>query len=87
MNSAKPGACPVCQARFRGAATCSRCGADLTALMQLTARAYRLRRQAREALWRGDATVAVSLAGQAQELQNTPQGTSLRLLARWLATR
>ena len=27
--------CPVCQARFRGAAECSRCGADLTAITRM----------------------------------------------------
>ncbi|MBV9039017.1 MAG: hypothetical protein JO182_31315 [Acidobacteriaceae bacterium] len=67
--------------------TCSRCGADLTALMQLTAQAYRLRQQAREALQHGDVVTASNLIGQAQKLQNTPQGRSLRLLAHWLATR
>jgi hypothetical protein len=85
MSLAMPGACPVCGARFRGAVTCSRCGADLTALMQLTAQAYHLRQGAREALRRDDTTAAANLAEQAQHWHNTPQGRSLRLLAHWLA--
>jgi hypothetical protein len=32
--------CQVCQARFRGTAEWSRCGAELTALMLLAAHAY-----------------------------------------------
>jgi predicted amidophosphoribosyltransferase len=85
MSPAKPGVCPVCQARFRSSTACSRCGADLTALMQLTAHSYRLRQQARDALHRGDIAAALNLIGKAQKLQNTPQGRSLRFLAQWLA--
>ena len=39
--------CPVCRARFRGVAVCSRCGADLARLMLLAAEAWRLREAAR----------------------------------------
>jgi hypothetical protein len=44
--------CPVCLARFRGTRECSRCGADLTMVMKLAARAWRLREAAREAIRR-----------------------------------
>src|ERR1035437_240710 len=39
--------CPVCQARFRGTAEWSRCGAELTALMLLAAHVYVLRQATR----------------------------------------
>jgi hypothetical protein len=52
--------------------------------MQLMVQAYRLRQQAREVLRCGDAVAASSSIGQAQDLQNTPQGRSLRLLVHWL---
>jgi queuine/archaeosine tRNA-ribosyltransferase len=42
--------CPVCQARFRGTAEWSRCGAELTALMLLAAHVYVLRQAARQSL-------------------------------------
>jgi len=76
--------CPVCQARFRGAAVCSRCGADLARLMLLAAEAWRLRESAREAIAAGDFERASELAGGAQELQATPAGESLLRLSAWL---
>ena len=70
--------CPVCRARFRGAARCTRCGADLTALMLLLAHAYRLRQNARRLLRRGDSQKALTCIEDAQRLHATPQGNLLR---------
>jgi hypothetical protein len=66
--------CPVCKARFRGAAECSRCGADLTAPMLLASHAYVLRQQARQALRSGDARTALATACAAQGLHATAEG-------------
>ena len=77
-------ACPVCRARFRGARVCSRCGADLTPLMLLAARAWRLRQDARLAMTESDYGRALESAAAAQELQRSRSGEFLRLLARWL---
>ena len=70
--------CPVCRARFRGGAKCSRCGADLGALMLLAAHAYRQRQQARKLLRCGDCVTALACAEQAQRWQATPEGNLLR---------
>ena len=72
--------CPVCQARFRGSTECSRCGADLTAIMGLAAAAWRLRGAARQAIADGDFARARTLAAQAQELCSTPSGRDLELV-------
>lgn len=76
--------CPVCRASFRGTPECSRCGAELAPLMILAARAWRLRRQAREAIRRVSPAEAISLAEESQYLHPTPQGRRLLLLARLL---
>lgn len=76
--------CPVCQARFRGSSTCSRCGADLAPLMILIASAYRLRLEARQSLHAGDFERARKLAAQAQAIRSTQKGEDLRLLSSWL---
>ena len=78
--------CPVCQARFRGARLCSRCGADLGPLMRLAVTAWRLREAARQALEAGEFARALGLASEAQHLHGTPGGASLRLLGAWLDT-
>lgn len=70
--------CPVCKARFRGAAECSRCGADLTALMLLAAHAHALRQAARQALRSGDARTALASARAAQGLHSTAEGGLLQ---------
>jgi len=70
--------CPVCKARFRGAGGCSRCGADLTALMLLAAHAYALRQAARQALESGDAQTALVSARAAQGLHSTAEGWLLQ---------
>jgi len=76
--------CPVCQARFRGARICSRCGADLEPLMILSVKAWQLREKARQALEAGDLERALGLAGEAQGIQVTDSGEALRLLGAWL---
>jgi predicted amidophosphoribosyltransferase len=77
--------CPVCQARFRGARICSRCGADLEPLMLLTVKAWQLREAARQALGAGEVERALGLAIEAQGVQGTGNGEALRLLGAWLA--
>ena len=74
--------CPVCRAGFRGQSACSRCGADLTPLMTLVARAFGARQLARRALDGGDLNGARALADKAQRLCDTPPG---RKLARFVA--
>ena len=76
--------CPVCQARFRGARICSRCGAALELLMRLSVKAWQLRQAARQALDAGDAEEALRLAMEAQGVQYTERGETLRLLIAWL---
>jgi len=79
------GRCPACGARFRGAATCSRCGADLSGLMSLLVSAYRDRQEARRRLLAGDAAGAASRAGEAQRLAASSAGESLLRVASVLA--
>ena len=79
--------CPVCQARFRGVRICSRCGADLEPLMVLTVKAWQLRQEARQALDAGDVERALEFAIEAQGIQDTGSGASLRLLCAWLKSR
>jgi hypothetical protein len=76
--------CPVCQARFRGSAECSRCGADLAPIMALVVSAWRLREAARQAIAEGDMMRARALAAQAQELCRTRAGGDLEMVAAWL---
>jgi predicted amidophosphoribosyltransferase len=76
--------CPVCQARFRGSGTCSRCGADLDSLMLLIAKAYQLREDARSALQASDYERARRLASEAQATCSTQRGEDVRLLSSWL---
>jgi len=78
--------CPVCQARFRGARICSRCGADLEPLMLLAVKAWQLRQAARQALEAGDVERALGFAIEAQAIQGTEGGEALRLLGAWLKT-
>jgi hypothetical protein len=77
--------CPVCQARFRGSAECSRCGADLTRIMGLAAGAWHLREAARQAIAEGEAARAHSLAAQAQEICWTTTGRDLELVSSCIA--
>jgi predicted amidophosphoribosyltransferase len=82
MSVANP--CPVCQARFRGARICSRCGANLEPLMRLSARAWQWRQSARQAIETGEYERAHELATRAQGVQRTSSGEALQLLSRWL---
>ncbi len=76
--------CPVCQARFRESVTCSRCGADLRALMTLAAQSYQWRQKARRAAMEGDAEGTRAAAKEAQSRHDTSAGRELRLLGEWL---
>ena len=76
--------CPVCQARFRGSETCSRCGADLGPLMRLAAKAYQLREEARQALLAEQWGRAGNLAAEAQATCSTRKGEDLQRLSSWL---
>jgi predicted amidophosphoribosyltransferase len=84
MGNELAGRCPVCQARFRGTINCSRCGGNLRPLMVLAATAWRLRQEARKAIFAGDYLNAQRLAQQAQSLQASPLGRRLHLLSGWL---
>jgi hypothetical protein len=77
--------CPVCGAAFRGPAVCSRCGADLAALMQLVLSSVRLRNAARAAAYSGDYVRAAQLVETAQARWPTLEGRGLRVLVQWLA--
>lgn len=70
--------CPVCKARFRGVAECSRCGTDLTTLMLLAAHAYALRQAAWKALMSCDVQNALASARAAQKLHSTEVGGFLQ---------
>lgn len=84
IRNDEPPNCPVCQARFRGAAICSRCGADLAPLLLLIDHAYRLRRDARKAIETGDVERAQKLAEEAETVCSTQKGRELWLLSSWL---
>jgi len=72
--------CPVCKAGFRRVVHCPRCGADLSILMTLAARAYQARQAARRALCRGHLRRARQSARHAQSLHATPAGRRLHQL-------
>ena len=75
-------ACPTCRAAWRGVATCPRCGADLTVLMQVARRAWDLRQAVRTALCAGNqAAEALALVRAACQLHTTPYGQRLLALA------
>jgi hypothetical protein len=74
--------CSTCRAPWRGVATCTRCGADLTAPMRAAVRAWELREAARTALCAGgSAAEVVTLARAACRLHTTPRGQRLLALA------
>ena len=79
------GRCPVCGAGFRGTPACSRCGADLTALMRLAAGASRLRLAAIAEIAAGNLSQAAELAGRAGRMHATPGGNRLGRLVAWLS--
>ena len=84
IGNDEPPKCPVCQARFRGSAICSRCGADLAPLLSLIEHAYGLRREARKAIETGDVERAQELAAQAENVCSSRKGRGLWLLSSWL---
>ena len=69
--------CPACGASWRGTATCSRCGADLTVAMGLALAALQLRARARRLLIEGDVAGAAALAREAERLDTSPAGDAL----------
>ncbi len=76
--------CPVCNATFRGAAICTRCGADLGRLMRLVVEAWQLRESARKAIASGEFARGFQFAAKAQEIQSTRAGAALRKVSEWL---
>ena len=76
--------CPVCRAKFRSTRQCSRCGADLTALMILSARAQHCRGNARKSLLSLEFEKAHEFAAAAQKEHSTETGRKLLLLTSWL---
>jgi predicted amidophosphoribosyltransferase len=76
--------CPVCRAKFRGTRQCSRCGADLTGIMVLSARAQRYRENARKSLYALNFEKAQKLAAVAQKEHATEMGRRLLMLTSWL---
>ena len=63
--------CPVCFARFRGHATCSRCGTDLSSLMRIAANAWAARQRCREAMRAGDLNAALRWSAVGRQLHDT----------------
>jgi hypothetical protein len=69
--------CPVCHTDFGDVVRCTGCGADLSKLMEIAARALHLRQQARQALRSARYGQAYKLSVQAQNLQDTALGQKL----------
>jgi hypothetical protein len=69
--------CPACGASFRGTATCSRCGADLSVVMGLAMAAFHFRARARRLLVEGDLEGAAALARESERLDRSPAGDAL----------
>lgn len=84
MTREEPLRCPVCRAPFRQQRSCSRCGADLSRLMTLAAKAFTLRQFSRTALHHSDFAQSHKLAAAAQKIHPTLGGHRLSLLASWL---
>ena len=76
--------CPVCRAKFRGTRECSRCGADLSGIMMLSARAQLYRADARKSIYALNFEKARDLAARAQKEHSTETGRRLLLLTAWL---
>ena len=76
--------CPVCRAKFRGTRQCSRCEADLTGIMVLSARAQLNRATARKSLYALNFKKAHERAAAAQREHATETGRKLLLLTSWL---
>lgn len=76
--------CPVCRASFKETKECTRCGADIKPLMTVTAKAYVLRKAARDLMFLGDLDRSLEFAEKAQKLHRTDAGGKLKLLNKWL---
>ena len=76
--------CPVCRAKFRGTRECSRCGADLSGIMMLSAGAQLYRADARKSIYALNFEKARELAAAAQKEHATETGRRLLLLTSWL---
>jgi predicted amidophosphoribosyltransferase len=70
--------CPVCRARFRDEAICSRCGADLSPLLAIEAEAVALEREAVALLAAGHWIEARRAAERALALQYSPLAAAAR---------
>jgi predicted amidophosphoribosyltransferase len=84
MDLKESSRCPVCRAKFRDTRQCSRCGADLTGIMVISARAQRYRATARKLLYALNFEKAHELAAAAQREHATETGRKLLLLTSWL---
>jgi predicted amidophosphoribosyltransferase len=74
--------CPTCRAPWCQSALCSRCGTDLSTLMQVVLRAWQLREAARQLVCEDTQPAeAVRLARAACQLHATPQAQRLLALA------
>ena len=76
--------CPVCRAKFRGTRECSRCGADLSGIMMLSAGAQLHRADVRKSIYALNFEKARDLAARAQKEHATETGRRLLLLTAWL---
>ena len=85
MNHYKALQCPVCKAAFRSHTECPRCGADLSTLMFLCAKAHHLRSLARKAFYQHNYDEACTLTREAEDLQSTGVGRKMLLTAQALA--
>jgi hypothetical protein len=70
--------CPVCRARFRDEAVCSRCGADLSALLAIETEAAAWEREAVALLAAGQWIEARQAAERALALQYSPLAAATR---------
>ena len=79
--------CPACRATFRGVRVCPRCGADLSDVMAVVVRAWRLRREGWQAMEAGDAARAASLAAESLALHATASARRLGFVAATMVAR
>ena len=73
--------CPTCGARYAGGPSCHRCRTDLRQVLAVEQAAAHCRRQALEALDRGDRAVARERAARACALHRTPESLAAAALA------
>ena len=63
--------CPSCRARFKGDATCYRCGADLSVLLRVENQSKELMSEALQCFQRGDHSKARAYLDTARQLDST----------------